>query len=293
MGPRDSSNNYGVSTRKASSSSLGDDGGLQEDTMTILGFGSLLSEKSVRACFAGVPFCCFVNAQPLSYFYPRMLYVQSRLTFPDLKNFRLGKVPNYRRVFGHPTGLFFRRGIANLETLEMSSLAVEPSSGHSLLVSVFEVSAKDMMEGGIPSQAFLEREEEFDIVEAPYIELECDGVNVGATDDSATKKGIICTRSSDETYLEKWGNERFNDHFRKYGIETIWGWKEDSGLRPCAIYLRHCYLAAKSMGNDCFESFLDETFLVDRKTTIRQYLEKYPHILDLQPPPDLVSRYSG
>jgi hypothetical protein len=29
------------------------------------------------------------------------------------------------------------------------------------------------------------------------------------------------------------------------------------------VYLRHCYFAAKSLGNVCFDSFLDETFLVD------------------------------
>lgn len=146
------------------------------------------------------------------------------------------------------------------------------------------------MEDGVPSEAFLQREEEFDIVEAPYIDNIVDrrGDNI-----SNNSKGIICTRSSDDAYLEKWGKERFHDHYQRYGVETIWGWSEDSGLRPCAVYLRHCYLAAKIMGDECFRSFLDETLLVDRKTTIRQYMEMYPHILDLQPPPELASRYSG
>jgi hypothetical protein len=44
----------------------------------ILGFGSLLSERS------------------------------SRMTFPKLENFRLGRVPNFRRVFGHPASIFFQ-----------------------------------------------------------------------------------------------------------------------------------------------------------------------------------------
>ena len=50
---------------------------------TILGFGSLLSEQS------------------------------SRLTFPDLENFRLVRVPNYRRLMQHPASIFFQRGIAD------------------------------------------------------------------------------------------------------------------------------------------------------------------------------------
>ena len=48
---------------------------------TILGFGSLLSEQS------------------------------SRLTFPDLENFRLVRVPNYRRLMQHPASIFFQRGM--------------------------------------------------------------------------------------------------------------------------------------------------------------------------------------
>lgn len=58
--------------------------------ITILGFGSLLSEKSAR------------------------------LTFPHLANFRLGRVgPKYRRVFGHPASIFFQRDIADLVTLQI------------------------------------------------------------------------------------------------------------------------------------------------------------------------------
>jgi len=189
----------------------------------------------------------------------------------------------------------------------MSSLAVEEvasvhgaaatdDAGIGLVVSVFEVTSKDMMENGIPSRAFLEREEEFDIIEAPYFELDEDDGGDGTAPNNSKqtmKKGILCTRSTDETYLAKWGSDRFDEHYRKYGIDTIWGWKEDSGLRPCAVYLRHCYLAAKSMGEVCYNSFLDETFLVDRKTTIRQYLEQYPQVLDQEPPPHLASRYCG
>ena len=226
-----------------------------EDMITILGFGSLLSETS------------------------------SRTTFPDLQNFRLGRVPNYRRVFGHPASIFMQRGIGNLETKELSSLSAEYAEGHpGFICSIFEVPNDDMMENGLPSEAFLEREEEFNIIEVPYKDF---------YDADSSKKAVLCTSSSDEAYFSRWGEDRFEKNYRQYGIETIWGWKRDSGLRPCAVYLRHCYLAAKSMGDECFNSFLDETFLVDRKTTVREYLEKHPGVLDTTPPPELVGRYSG
>jgi hypothetical protein len=230
-------------------SSISDD----DDFITILGFGSLLSERS------------------------------SRMTFPDLVNFRIGRVPNYRRVFGHPTSIFFQRGIANLTTLEMSSLSAEYAEGHpGFVCSVFEVPNTGMMEDGVPSQAFLEREEEFAIVTVPYVE-----------DDRTISEGILCTASTDEEYVKRWGEERFEKHYRQYGISTIWGYAQNSGLRPCPIYLRHCVLASKAMGPECHESFLDDTFLVDRMTTLREYLKQNPQVMTTEPPPDLAVRYSG
>lgn len=181
-----------------------------------------------------------------------------------------------------------------MTTKEMSSLSVEPMTGYGLVVSVFEVDTNNVMQNGIPSEAFLEREEEFDIITVPYYDL-IDGMQVEQLDLSKAAKntGLICARSTDEEYLARWGIERFNNHFTKYGIDSIWKWSYDSGLRPCAIYLRHCYLAANNLGPICLNSFLDDTYLVDRKTTIRQYLQQYPNVLDSMPPPELVSRYSG
>ena len=239
--------------------------------MTILGFGSLLSERS------------------------------SRLTFPDLKNFRLGRLRNYRRVFAHPTALFFRRGIADLSTLQIGTLSVEPCPGHDCIVTVFQVPNKDMLEDGIPSQLFLEREPEYDIVLESYEELgqQQQEEGHGAESSSAAqrsannKMGILCRRSTDEAYLERWGAAHFEESYGKYGVTTIWNWSADSGLRPCAVYLRHCYLAAQAMGDECFASFLDDTFLVDRKTTIRHYVQQYPEVLQVEPPPELEQRYGG
>jgi hypothetical protein len=250
----------------ATDNSQGESGDV--DMITILGFGSLLSERSCR------------------------------VTFPNLHNFRLGRVPDYRRVFAHPASIFFQRGIADLASLQMSSLSVEYDEGNSgFIVSVFEVPNDGMMEGGIPSQAFLEREEEFNIVRVPYEVLTNKTALLSeptsSTRQSSSRLGIICTRSTDQAYLDRWGKDRFDTYYRKYGVETIWGYGRDSGLRPCAVYLRHCYLAATSMGQECLDSFLDQTFLVDRVTTVRDYLEKHPEVLETTPPPELVDRYSG
>jgi hypothetical protein len=226
-----------------------------DDFITILGFGSLLSERSART------------------------------TFPNLKNFRLGRIPNYRRVFGHPASIFFQLGIAKLENLEVSSLSAEyVGDNASFICTVFEVPNNNMMAGGVPSMAFREREEEFDIITVPYTDLETG---------EEQQRGILCTRSSDEAYIARWGKERFEKYYGKYGIDSIWGWEQNSGLLPCALYLRHCTLAAKSLGSACYDSFLDETFLIDRKTTIRSYLASNPYVMRMEPPAELAARYGG
>ena len=74
---------------------------------TILGFGSLLSEQS------------------------------SRLTFPDLENFRLVRVPDYRRLMQHPASIFFQRGIADPQKKNWCSLSAEPCPGASFVACAF------------------------------------------------------------------------------------------------------------------------------------------------------------
>ena len=100
-----------------------------EGLVTLVGFGSLLSERSART------------------------------TFPDLSNLRLGRLVGWRRVFAHVAPIFFERGIANVETREMSSLSVEPCPGARCVVSLFEAPMSDEQ-----LAAYVEREHEFRFV---------------------------------------------------------------------------------------------------------------------------------
>ena len=60
-----------------------------------------------------------------------------------------------------------------------------------------------------------------------------------------------------------------------------------------AGYLRHCVLAVTKAGPAALDSFLDETFLVDRATPLRDYLAANPQVMETLPPPSLEGRYSG
>jgi hypothetical protein len=84
------------------------------------------------------------------------------------------------------------------------------------------------------------------------------------------------------------------ERYKSFGITSIWDWNTpDSGILPCSVYLRHIYLACSSAGEEMLNSFLDETYLADRVTTIRQYIEANPDVLTQEPPESLKERYNG
>jgi len=217
-----------------------------QDEITIIGFGSLISETS------------------------------SRGTFPTLTNFREARIEGHRRLFIHPAFIFFERGIANLEEKKYSSLCTEPSDDHGFVATVFEVS-------GQTKQEWLRREEEFVFRVVPYTNLA----------DGKQGMGLMCSASeSDDVYIGRWGREKYESALQKWGLSSIWHPRHE-GILPCDVYLRHCVLAASGRSNECSDSFLDETFLSDRSTTIRQYLENHPNVMESLPPETLLGRYSG
>jgi len=87
--------------------------------------------------------------------------------------------------------------------------------------------------------------------------------------------GIMCARFSDEEFRrERCNDEKFFDLYGRWGITKIW----EDNLYPCRLYLRHCILAAKKLGVLAEESFLDNTYLGDRRTTIREYILANPSL---------------
>lgn len=201
----------------------------------------------------------------------------ARSTFPDLINFRLAKLNGFRRVFAHAAPIFFERGIANPNTKEISSLSVEPCDGEPLIVTVFEI-----QKSGIPS--FIEREHEFRFL--AVLPETLDGKLY-------ISPAVLCTRFSDEEYFQircKGSEEIFFQQYGRYNIHKIW--RDD--ILPCRVYLRHCVLAAKNLGDAAYNNFLDHTFLGDRKTTIREYLAAAGSgIMEEEPPEPLKARYGG
>ena len=78
----------------------------------------------------------------------------------------------------------------------------------------------------------------------------------------------------------------------QWGLSSIWD--SPGEIYPCRLYLRHCLLAAKKLSTEAYENFLDTTYLYDRKTKLRSYVEeKYDLIMNESPPAGLGDRYDG
>lgn len=224
--------------------------------ITLIGFGSLLSETS------------------------------SRTTFPQLVNFRLGRVQGYRRLFRHPAAIFFERGIALPATKEFSSLSVEPVVGDDSSSTGFVCSLFDVLDFNV--QDFIDREEEFAFTMAQYTELE---------GEKKTGEGLMCLATTDSHVEERWGEGYIERKYGVHSLNSIWDeWGPDSGILPCPVYLRHCVLSAGKKGGKegvAYQSFVQETFLADRKTTIEEHLARRPDIMLMEPPASVLGRYSG
>lgn len=97
---------------------------------------------------------------------------------------------------------------------------------------------------------------------------------------------------SDAEVEARWGKGYIQGKYGKHGVESIWeGWDDD--ILPCPVYLRHCVLAAQKQGGAAHVSFVQETFLADRVTTIEAHLEARPDIMLTEPPPSVANRYTG
>ena len=101
---------------------------------------------------------------------------------------------------------------------------------------------------------------------------------------------VLCAKYTDEEYkARRCPPAEFESRWAVHGVTRVW--RDD--VLPCRVYLRHCVLAARGFCPEAHNNFLDATFLADRVTTMRTYLQLKPEILDEQPPPELLARYSG
>jgi hypothetical protein len=233
-----------------------------DNFVAIVGFGSLLSETSAL------------------------------FTAPNLRDFRVVRVRNYKRVFAHTSPIFFSRDIARQKTREIASLSVEECDGCSFIGCRFEIPLEEY-----PALAMREAEFNFTAVETRDVHTD---ELVGET------RSVCCVRGSDELYASQYCKKRVIEEngreedekrcecvkcaLKAFGEPMIW---TDELIYPTRTYCRHCVLAARKLGRAVEDDFLDNTFLADRKTRLREHLERDPSILEELPPESLAVRYGG
>jgi hypothetical protein len=181
-----------------------------------------------------------------------------------------------RRVFAHPHLFLLGEGVVEYpNTLKIASLSAESAPHNvSFIAAAFEVVLDDLQR-----EAFLRREPEYKIDTTQFYPIhDKDG-------SEALGEGVICLGSTDNDI----------DLTRKPdNIESVWNWRPDSGLLPLSLYLRHCLLAVEKVGGTAYESFLKDTYLVDRQTTLAEYLDEHgEEVMSSRPPSHLEARFSG
>ncbi len=196
------------------------------ELIPVVGYGSLLSERSARE------------------------------TVPSLSDFRLVRVPGYRRIFNKVGVVFISRFGADPDSKALGSCATEPFSGSELVCSLFNCPEADF-------PALYEREHRFRWTEV--VCQEADGRRITAR---------MCTATTDSDYrLNKCvtPGEYQRRVGRYYGGRL---WRDD--LLPYPRYLGFCLQAAASHGPEVLDNFLTTSYLADGVTTLQAYLQANP-----------------
>merc|ERR1719329_2145617 len=176
-------------------------------------------------------------------------------TSPNARNFSFCTVQGFRRVFANPSHHQVRRGLpfANLETGEVAGVSAWQHEGVSFSACYYEV----------PSEEFAAIQDREDMYEFGQTT-----VRLAGTDD--LREGWLCIRTTDEWMRARMGEGAFHEKYGRFGI-ACWDWK--GAILPSRPYLKMCLLAIGSQaGDEAREAFMDDTFLWDQVTTVRQHL---------------------
>jgi hypothetical protein len=238
--------------------------------ITLVGFGSLVSRASAEQSFA-------------------------------LTNFRLGTVRGFRRVWSQASWVNISWGDAREETGEVCSLALAAAPREVVCrVALMEVTAKEGLEG------FLRREALYDILQVPY-EDDAGVAGVALACGESSDAQAAAAWGADNWYLRRCAGRVFysvppapgrraplTPEVQLPSGELVPGdagaWRELSPARrgapvyalpagrdyvyPAPGYLRMVYRSHARAG--LVDNFLDTALLMDRETTLREYLAGNP-----------------
>lgn len=187
----------------------------------------------------------------------------AQASVPNLADFSLFKLKNYRRVFGkvHPFCIY--RNEANWGTREVAACFIEPAEGHGLIVSGFSILSAEW-------PALRLRECDYG-VKTVTLEPLAGGCAIEAKIFIGYPSDHQMPQTLDETYSHwPWMRQKYQGEIYRHDIY------------PSRAYLQRCLQAYAMQGEGALDNFLDHSFLADRQTTLRTHLERIaPKLIDL------------
>lgn len=182
----------------------------------------------------------------------------AKSTIPTLTNFRQGALHGYTRRYNLVSINGLIQGWATVETNEMASLSVRPNNVNDVILgSLLEINESDL-------KPLLKREHRYKTVEVNCYEKNGDII-----------KALTFVEQSDQDYKNTMSIEEYHVRVGQYYTGSLW---ERNDILPLRRYMNKVIQAAEKLGGEVYVSnMLDETVLADGITTLRQYLQKYPH----------------
>ena len=178
----------------------------------------------------------------------------ARASVPELNGFGLYKLKGYRRVFGkvHPFCIY--RGEANWETMEAAACFVEPDAQSELIVAGFYV----------PPKAYpklRQRECDYREIDAPL----------------QNSEGIKMARIFEGYGVDENFPQPLTDIYKHWPwmLERYSGAIYRKDILPSRPYLWRCLAAHALAGEAAYKNFLETTYLADRQTPLKDYIDKH------------------
>ena len=176
---------------------------------------------------------------------------------PSLRGFRYGRVEGWCRVFTLVSIVNVRRGLARGRRLATATARRRP--GAALHVCLYEIDVEDLPE-------LVAREARLRLTLARYTAER--GSNVGG---DATGEALLCSEYSDAEYFAERCAGRHETYEAAVGRYYAGALYRDD-LLPVPAYTMRCLRAHERAGRRALANLLDESFLGDGVTTLRQHL---------------------
>ena len=179
--------------------------------------------------------------------------ISIRRLFPNVGRIVPVEIPNHARCFNSYGTLSVSAKLAKSGSQELAHASAILRPNSTLLALAFELDETDF--------ATYERHE------FRYSLREVDVVTRETRD---VISAIICYENTDHLiHMELVGAADIFELYEQYKVTSFW----HGQYLPAEIYLEHCLAAARNLGAAFVDNFLDATFLYDRETSLRKYLE--------------------